>query len=346
MNVFLVALISIYSKLLLLYPRRFRDEFSEEMQVVFKDSVNGAVQDGIPALTFVCLRELAGLPFNILWEFWHEFRRKETIMVTNKDAEQKSITDGRAGHWDALIGTLPFVLFGIASMIGKIRVPFLGIYAALLFYAIVLLGLLIGLIKGVPRWAYSYLGWSLVFGWWWSSMGTPGLKIFGFQINYWSWQIWPPLLVTMGIALLWTRSLLPLRQLVRGIWQDWTLLSLAMYTFLGFLMLPYDENHSPYLLGFMIVSTLTISASVWAFMRSTKPSVRLLTLLTGFFAALAIDRVCETTWDFAAYYGLPATLPAPWYNSIIEIVVLAVVWSGILIWPAAIGLLRHSLTSE
>jgi hypothetical protein len=346
MNVFIAALISIYSKLIVLYPRSFRKEFGEEMQVVFGDSVNEASKDGILFLVIVGMREMVNLPGSVLQEFWHEFKKKDTIMDMNGQTESKSVIKGGTSHWDALIATLPFVLFGIACLIGKIRVPFWGIYADLAFYAIVLLGLLIGLIKGVPGWSYSYLGWSLVFGWWWSSMGTEGLKIFGFQIDYWTWQIWPPLLVTIGVALLWTRSLLPLRQLVRGIWQDWTLLSLAMYAFLGFLMLPYDENHSPYLIGFMIVSTLTISASVWAFMRSPKPSVRLLTLLTGFFLALAIDRVCETTWDFAGYYGLPATPPAPWYDSIFEIMVITVVWGGLLIWPALISLVRHSRSSE
>jgi hypothetical protein len=346
MNVFVAALISIYSKLLLLYPRNFRKEFGEEMQVVFRDSINDAAQNGILFLVIVGMREMVNLPGSVLHEFWHELKKKDTIMDMNEQTESRSVIEGGTSHWDALIGTLPFVLFGIASLIGKLRVPFLGIYADLAFYAIVLLGLLIGLIKGVPRWAYSYLGWSLVFGWWWSNIGTYGLKIFGFQIDYWSWQIWPPLLVTIGIALLWTRSLLPLRQLVRGIWQDWTLLSLAMYTFLAFMMLLYDENHSPYLIGFMIVSTLATSASVWAFMRSSKASSRFIALLTGFVASLAIARICETTWDFAGYYGLPARPPTLWYDSIFEFMVIAVVWSGILIWPAAIGLLRHSLSSE
>lgn len=343
MNVFIAALISIYSKLLLLYPRSFRKEFGEEMQVVFGDSVNEAGKDGILFLVIVGMREMVKLPGSVLQEFWHELKKKDRIMDMNEQTESKSVIKGGTSHWDALIGTLPFVLFGIASIIGKLRVPFLGIYADLAFYAIVLLGLLIGLIKGMPPWAYTYLGWSLVFGWWWSSMGTEGLKIFGFQINYWSWQIWPPLLVTIGIALLWTRSLLPLRQLVRGIWQDWALLSLAMYTFVGFVMLLYDENHSPYLIVFMIVSILTISASVWAFMRSTKPSGRYLALLTGFVAGLAIDRICETTWDFAAYYGLPQSSPTAWYDTILSMIVITVVWGGILLLPA---LLQRALRAE
>jgi hypothetical protein len=119
-----------------------------------------------------------------------------------------------------------------------------------------------------------------------------------------------------------------------------------MYTFVGFAMLLYDENHSPYLIVFMTVSTLTISASVWAFMRRSKASSRFIALLTGFVVALTIDRICGTTWDFAAYYGLPATPPAPWYDSIFEIMVLTVIWSGIVIWPALIGLVRSSLSSE
>ena len=346
MNVFIAVLISIYSKLLLLYPRSFRKEFGEEMQVVFEDSVNEAVRDGILFLVIVGMREIANLPGSVLQEFWHEFKKRDTVMDMNEQTRSESVIGRGPNPWDALIGTMPFVLFGIASMIGKIRVPFLGIYTDLAFYGIVLLGLLIGLVKGVPRWTYSYLGWSLVFAWWWSNMGTYGLKILGFQIDHWTWQIWPPLLLVIGIALLWARSFHPLRQLVRNVWQDWTLLSLAMYTFLAFVVLLYDENHSPYLIGFMILATLTIAASVWAFMSSTRPSVRLLTLLTGFAAGLVIDRICESTWDFAAYYGLPATLPAPWYDSIFEIIVITVVWSGLLIWPVVIGLVRLSLRSD
>ena len=324
MNVFVAALISIYSKLLLLYPRGFRKEFGEEMQVVFRDLVNEAGKEGILFLVVVGTREMLILPGSVLQEFWHEFKKKHTIRDRNEQLESESVIKGGTSRWDAVICTLPFVLFAVASIIGKI--PFWGIYADLVFYVIVLLGLLIGLVNGVPRWAYSYIGWSLVFAW--------------------NWQLWSPLLMTIGIALLWTRSLFRLRQVVRGIWRDSTLLSLTMYTFVGFVMLPYGENHSPYWIGFMIVSTFTIAASLWLFMRSTKPSIRYIALMSGFVTSLAINRICDTTWDFAAYYGLPATPPAPWYGSIFETIVIALVWGGILIWPAAIDSLRRSLSSE
>jgi len=343
MNLLTNALINIYAKLLLFYPRSFQNEFAEEMQKVFRNLLEEASREGILQFLLTCLKEFGGLPFHVLRELWYEIERKDEIMVTQESVKSKEITSEVANHWDTVIGTLPFMLFGIASMIGKSMVPFSGIYIDLAFYAIVLLGFLIGLIKGSPQWTYSYLGWSLVFAWWWSNMGTYGLKVFGFRIDHWSWQMWPPFFLAIGIALLWTRSLHPLRQLVRGIWQDWTLLSLAMYSLVGFMMLLYDEIRSPYTIAFMIASTLVICASVWIFMRSANRALRFVTLLAGFFASLLIDRICAATWDFNAFHGLPAQPPMPWYSTLLEIIVVTVVWSPIMWLPALVDLFKSTI---
>ena len=260
--------------------------------------------------------------------------------------ELTSAPSSKASHWDAFLSALPFMLFGIASMIGKLRVPYLGIYADLVFYIIILFGVLIGLIKGGPRWTYSYLGWSMVFAWSSSGVGTPGLKIFGYQIDYWTWQIWIPFLLVIGIPLIWTRSLHPLRQLVLGIWQDWTLLSLTMYSFVGFMMLLYDEVRSPYTIAFMTTSTLVICASVWIFVRNTNLVHRFISLLMGFFASLVIDRICAATWDFNAFHGLPTPPPMPWYNSLLEIIIFTVLWSPIIWLPATLSLFKNTINKE
>lgn len=348
MNIFVQLLIYAYARLFRLYPRGFRDEFAEEMPIVFRDSINDATRDGILQLLLTCSRELGGLPFNILREFWHEFRRKETTMAANGKIEPKSVMDVRAGHGEAWIAALPFVLFGIASMIGKIRLPFLGVYTELAFYAIVLLGLFIGLIREFPRWAFSYLGWTLVFAWWWTNMHTEGLKIFGYTMHNeaWGWRIWFPLFFTIGLALLWTRSIRPLRQLVRGIWEDWTLLSLAVYALVGFMMVLYDESHSPYLIAFMIASTLVISSSVWIFMRSMKTQKRVIALLSGFVTGILLDRISESTWDVAAYYGFPPGPSVPWYDPLLDVIVITAFWGVILLLPAFVGVLRRSLNTE
>lgn len=346
MNFMMRLIVAVYSSSLVLYPRRFKNEFADEMQVVFKDSLDESIREGMLSLLLVCLKEFGGLPFHVLREIWHEIERKDVTMVTQGNVKSKDIISEGTNHWDALIGTLPFILFGIASMIGKIRLPFWGIYADLVFYVIVLLGLLIGLIKGVPRWTYSYLGWSLVFTWWWSNMGTVGLKIFGFQINYWTWQIWPPFLLTIGIALLCKRSFHPLRQLVRGIWQDWTLLSFAMYTFIGWMALIYDENHHPYLFAFMSASTFAISAGAWFFLYQLKTRNRIAALISGFMAVAIIGAICESTWDWRAYYGLPPQPPVAWYISALKILVVGTFWVMILFWPALVGLARRAFNNR
>ena len=107
MNRVIASLTYLYSKLLLLYPHGFRNEFTDEMRVVFRDCLNEAVKDGILPFAFVCLRELGGLPFNILREFWHEFQGKELIML-NENTSSSPATTGQV-----MMGALPFFLFGL-----------------------------------------------------------------------------------------------------------------------------------------------------------------------------------------------------------------------------------------
>lgn len=344
----MARLLHVYSKLLRFYPHRFQNEFAEEMQAVFRDSLNEAFREGILSFTLVCVKELGGLPFNILREFLHEFGRKETVMVTNEKMESATTPSGKASHWEAFLSALPFAVFGVVCMIGKIRVPWVGIYVYLAFYLFVLLGLLIGLVKAFPRWAYSYLGWSVVYAWWWTSMYTRGVKLFGYTFGdeAWGWRIWVPLFITVGLAILLTRSIRPLRKLVLGIWQDWTTLSLAMYSFVGFIMLLYDEVHSPYLFAFMTASTLLICASVWIFMKSANYFHRLGILLGSFFAGLLLDRLCAATWDYATYYGLPAQPSTPWYSSLLEIIFFTVFWSPIVWLPVVVGLIKSTVNKE
>ena len=348
MNILARLIIAGYSRSLDLYPRRFENEFADEMLVVFRYSFEDTLNKGTLQTLLFCLKEFGGLPFNILREFSHEFGRKEPIMVTNEKMEPASTRSVKASHWEAFLSALPFGVFGVVCMIGKVRVPWVGIYAYLTFYFFVLLGLLIGLLKAFPRWAYSYLGWSLVYIWWWTNAYTRGLKLFGYTFGNeaWGWRIWAPLFITVGIAILLTRSVRPLRELVLGFWQDWTLLSLAMYSFVGFMLLLYDEVRAPYTIAFMTASTLVICASVWIFTRSANRLHRFITLLAGFFTGLLIDRICAATWDFNAYYGLPAQPPTPWYSSLLEIIFYTVLWSPIVWLPALVGLFKSTFNTE
>jgi hypothetical protein len=193
-NTVLTSLTHLYSRLLLLYPGRFRNEFAEEMQVVFNDSMDEAVKDGYLSLAAVWLRELVNLPASLWRERWYEFERKEFHMATNEHVDSRSTVIDQPNHRDAIIGVLPFALYGVTSILAKIELPFHDDHLFRAFYFIVLIGLFWGLVKGVPRWTYIYLGWSLIHAWWWTAGSTQELKILGFEINHLGWQGWIPLL--------------------------------------------------------------------------------------------------------------------------------------------------------
>ncbi len=242
-------------------------------------------------------------------------------------------------RWQALIGVLPFLAFGIVSMIGKMDQVYdlRVIYIYLAFYILALSGLLIGWIRGFPLWSYGYLGWSLVFTWWWS--------IAIINVTYWGYCIWMLFWIVVLIALLWMRSLSPIKKIFRDISNDWTRLSLAMYPFIAFVFLIYDENHHPYLLIYMSASTLAIAAGAWFFLRSASLKSRVASILGGFVASNVIGQVCDNTWDARAYYGLPEG-STPWYITVFRTFMILSFFAVILLWPAAISLYQRIIRRQ
>jgi len=317
-------LIWLYALLLHLYPHSFHAAYSQEMRSVFAETI--LIEPGIkPAVLF--LREIFDLPASVL-----SVHAVQWSQGGNMPSQNEYILPST--RWQTLTGTLPFLAFGIASIIGKIDPVYAPqyTYVFLAFYNFTLLGFLIGWIRGFPLWSYSYLGWSLVFAWWWTGMSINGTN--------WGHRIWILFGFAVLIALIWTRSINPIKKLFHDIWNDWTRLSLSMYTFIAFVFLIYDENHHPWLLIFMSAATLAIAAGAWFFLRSANLKGRVVSILGGLAAGLVISRICESTWDWAAYYGLPEEL-TPWYLSVFRTVMFLSIFVVFLFWPAIIALIHR-----
>ena len=213
-----------------------------------------------------------------------------------------SIKTNETSAFQALLGVLPFMAYGLVSIsihFGNSlpRLP-IWLHPFLLFDTFVLTGLGVGLLVGFPRWAYSYLSWALILAWWLSGMGIYGVYIFG---NY----MWLQPLGIFILALFLRNSMAPLYALLAGLWNDWTLLSLGIYSFFAWIGVMYDESHHPYLLVFIIASTLAVSAGAWFYFRQTAAIQRVLSLVTGLIALMAIGGINSATWDWRAYYKLP-----------------------------------------
>lgn len=338
MNRLAQCAIGIYGRLLALYPAGFRSEFGSEMQAVFTQ----AVLERQPRLRWLafCLRELVDLPGALLrqhWEHWLAWFEGDPMNPVN---EFTAPTSRRA----ALLGALPFLAYGLASMLGKLTFDRIhpAIYIWIGLYGFILIGLLIGWVKGFPRWSYAYLGWALVLAWMWSNYNTPGWKIMGYTLPFsvpWGWLL---LDLVVLIALAWTRSLRPLKQFFVGIWNDWTRLSFILFVFPAWFACMYDENHSPYLLLFMLGSTLAITSAAYMYARKSNGLLRILTLLTGTLVALAFNWICDSTWDFAAYYHLPPSHD-PWYMAIFRWSIALALIALFLLGPALLSLLRKGI---
>jgi hypothetical protein len=201
----------------------------------------------------------------------------------------------------AVLGVLPFMAYGLVSISNHFGNAFLRppiwLHPFLIFDALVLIGLGAGILAGFPRWAYSYLAWALIMAWWLSDMG-----MYGYRLDN---RMWLLLLGIFILALLAQRSLESLRALITGLWNDWTLFSLGMYSLFAWLGVMYDENHHPYLLVFIIASTLAVCAGAWFYFQQTAATRRVWSLIAGLVTLIVISGINSATWDWRAYYNLP-----------------------------------------
>jgi hypothetical protein len=186
----------------------------------------------------------------------------------------------RASWCQALIGALPFLLFGLAYLLdgflelggyprlalklldGSLNRSAISITAPTVIYFITALGLLFGVLKGFPRWSYAYLGMSLYFGWSFNNQNHYGV--------FYKWWVWLPSFAAIVLGLLLTRSLKPLTQLVQGSWKDWTRLSFSLYAFAVpmFTLVFFEDDWGASQLYGLFFDTVLLAAGAVAFLRS------------------------------------------------------------------------------
>jgi hypothetical protein len=316
----------LYSQVLRLYPRQFRAEFGNEMLAVFAEAIHH--DSGLHRLERF-LREMVDLPAALV-------EAHMTSRLLRGDTSMRETPIVPLSKWQAFWGILPFLGFGAAYMLHKVD-PIYGVRghdAEMVVYALSLAGLLIGWIRCFPLWTYGYLGWAVVL----ANASTNG-KFYGVR---WGYQVWIPFGITVAIALLWTRSLQPIRTLVRDVWSDWTRLSLVMYAMGAWVveMLGYDSNHHPYLLVYMLASTLVLAGATWFFLRSSSFRGRTLSIAAGSTIGLTLGLICSSTWDWQTYYGRPNETTT-WATALWRMGLFLVLLGVFLFWPSVIGLLRR-----
>ncbi len=81
MKLFVRLLTSFYAFLLRLYPRQFREEFRDEMMVVFAAALQEVKQRGFRSIAVIWLREVRDLPQSLARAHWHDLNYQESILM-------------------------------------------------------------------------------------------------------------------------------------------------------------------------------------------------------------------------------------------------------------------------
>ncbi len=297
--------------LLFAYPPAFRARFGGEMLQVYRALARRvAFEAGAGGLFRLWLRALWDGLSGALVQWAQQITKRKGVGMGPNPLENKDGVEPLSPG-QALLGALPFLLFGLANIAGELDVfqfppgrasiwEMLVTHPYFVFNWLILLGLAAGILRGFPRWTFSYLGWAVLDAFWWANTSFYG------QVVNW---IWLPAFLVVGGALLARRLANPGKELVSGQWRDLTLLPLAVYILYASVYIIFDENHHPALLYFMAGTALAAALGAWAYFRAASPLRRALALIGGLALVVVLSVWSELTWDAAAYYGFAPSSP-------------------------------------
>ncbi|MGE5220977.1 MAG: hypothetical protein ACM3PY_00975 [Omnitrophica WOR_2 bacterium] len=350
----------LYHWLLSLYPPGFRAEFGSEMEQVFLQEAEDASRIGGTRLVRLLLRELLALPA-VSWRL-HKGNREYIYMETNDVTPVRSFNASPhplapLTRSETILGMLPFILVGIGSILTK--VPYNSSQGEWLFrmasililatYPVILLVLLAGWLSGFPRWVYPYLVYSIVSSFSLMNSSTPGLTLFGISMwggALWGWRAWVPLGVISILALLFSRPpWKPLAQLIKNVWNDWSLLVFGLYGMLPLAVSVFlDEMEPGYSFPTAIIAVLFILAGALLYLKISARRIAILGLLTfAFLALLSLGVGSELYWqthnvNFVLRQRRLIEGPVPWTAILSKSFLVAIIMTLILLVPGLVGI--------
>lgn len=313
----------VYGMLLGLYPHNYLEEYREELQAVFDLSLQEAARKGRCGIAAVAMRELLGLPGAILCEHQRQRRRNRRVkqLGARFDFTPGSMSETLAALAPLLLLTmLSGLLFAADSIFGRFptRLATVLSYLSLGLFFILLL---VGFVKGLPRWSMPYMGLLLAF---FSLSKFADFLYANYDRYFWHGRlwIWDELVsqmymwsgLTLVVMLLVTAcAILPMFQRIR---RDWTLLSFLVYGALPLcILITFDEYRKaePYQLLIFIVLAL----GVWFYLHTNGKWKRFLVLFGALTFSLWIGAVSRgilrpyQTWHYGNQLDWAHELLAP-----------------------------------
>jgi len=349
MNPYLANSLALFYRLLLkVYPPAYRAEFGNEMYNTFIEGVEEARSQG--RLSRFILRELRDAPkslANAYWDGW-TMKLQSGIQILQDVASTSDLPpappDGRDSWRQALLELSLFVTtallliavtyFDSADAGWQRNTEFLG----RVITPLTLPFLLLGLARGLPRWAYPFGG--LLFG-------------FHLFVSYQS-GLWLFLLVMLLAFLVLMvaevitnpqRPLLPLplRRIGQSLSLDWTRLSFGVFGAMPlFIILAFDDAHVDDRTPYLAFSVLLMVVSALSYCRSREKSLQITALLAGLTISLCgawLNKI-----HFAGSLTNWVMVPAAGVEELFWLLRLWIQWGFLILVPALFVLMGRAAT--
>lgn len=349
MNPYLAStLTSIYRLLLNAYPPSYRVQFEDEMYDTFIEGVDEAESLGV--LTSFLLREFRDMPKALIKAYWDGWRtRLQNGIQTLQDIASTSDLppappDGRESWRQALFELSPF--FVLAFLLVLVTyLPISGVNAGWqrdpdflgkVITPLTLPFLLLGLARGLPRWAYPFGGLFISY------------QLFmSYQSGAWIFLL---VLLSAFIVLAVAETLtnpqpiplsLPLRRIGQSLSVDWTRLSFGVYGALPLvILLAFDDAHVDNRTPYLALSALMMVICALHYCRSRERTNQITALLAGLTCAICgawLDKI-----HFAGGLMNWVTVPSTGIEELLWLLRLWLQWGLVILLPALFALLGRA----
>lgn len=192
----------------------------------------------------------------------------------------------------SIFAIIPILLFGISWLVTYLNVNEI-IKTTLFISSIASMFILFGIgwVKDFPRWTIHSIGFCLFVSILFMNISSPYLN----RSETWGLLALLPFALTLIISLLIHLSLQPLKQLLKQIKEDKSIIIFMVYGILPLLLwIEFDEIYNAMVIPYVVVLTALTALSVTIYLISSKKTVRTLTVILGFLITNAIAITATT----------------------------------------------------
>ncbi|MCJ7537558.1 MAG: hypothetical protein MUO57_18695 [Anaerolineales bacterium] len=279
----------VYHLFLRAYPPNYIETFGNEMYSTFIEGTEETQSQS--ALISYIIREFREMPKALLKAYWHACKNKilNGIQLLSEATRTSDLApappDGRESWLQAVLELSPFLISGLLLILIS-YLPFDGMRAGwqrdLGFLGKVIIPLtlpafIIGMMRGLPRWAYPFGGLFLSYQ-----------ALVAFQSGQWLFLIVMLFAsVILAAATIFTSPqpfLLPvqLQRIGQSLSLDWTRLSYGFYGAMPLLIImAFDDSHLNNRTPYLALSVLIMVGSALIYCRSRDLTMQIMPLLAG-----------------------------------------------------------------